>query len=115
MKERIARAKQALPSGYCGLPLVQTCPHPNACLSCTDFLTDGSFRATHEQQRDETRRLLHRAREHNHVRLVEVLERDEASLTNIIDGLDAIDADRRCDGDEIDLLAFAEEGAGETS
>jgi integrase len=28
MKERIARAKQALPNGYCGLPLVQTCPHP---------------------------------------------------------------------------------------
>ena len=23
MKERIARAKQALPNGYCGLPLVQ--------------------------------------------------------------------------------------------
>ena len=43
MKERIARAKQALPNGYCGLPLVQTCPHPNACLSCDSFLTDGSF------------------------------------------------------------------------
>ena len=34
MKDRIARAKQALPNGYCGLPLVQSCPHPNACLSC---------------------------------------------------------------------------------
>ena len=45
MKERIARARQALPNGYCGLPLVQTCPHPNACLSCDSFLTDGSFRA----------------------------------------------------------------------
>ena len=48
MKERIARAKQALPNGYCGLPLVQTCPHPNACLSCDNFLTDGSFRHVHE-------------------------------------------------------------------
>ena len=48
MKERIARAKQALPNGYCGLPLVQTCPHPNACLSCDNFLTDGSFRTVHE-------------------------------------------------------------------
>jgi len=28
MKERIARARQALPNGFCGLPLVQTCPHP---------------------------------------------------------------------------------------
>ena len=48
MKERIARAKQALPNGYCGLPLVQTCPHPNACLTCESFLTDPSFRAVHE-------------------------------------------------------------------
>ena len=60
MKERIARAKQALPNGYCGLPLVQTCPHPNACLTCESFLTDGSFRAVHEQQQAETRRLLER-------------------------------------------------------
>jgi len=50
MKERIARAKQALPNGYCGLPLVQTCPHPNGCLSCDNFLTDGSFRTVHEQR-----------------------------------------------------------------
>jgi integrase len=46
MKERIARAKQALPNGYCGLPLVQSCPHPNACLSCENFLTDSSFRTS---------------------------------------------------------------------
>ena len=50
MKERIARAKQALPNGYCGLPLVQSCPHPNACLSCENFLTDSSFRHIHERQ-----------------------------------------------------------------
>jgi site-specific recombinase XerD len=93
MKERIARARQALPNGYCGLPLVQTCPHPNACLSCDNFLTDGSFRQVHTEQLDQTRALLARARENNRVRLVEVLERDQASLTRILDGLDAIDAD----------------------
>ena len=49
MKDRIAHARQALPNGYCGLPLVQTCPHPNACLSCDNFLTDGSFRPVHDQ------------------------------------------------------------------
>lgn len=26
-KQRLARATQALPNGYCGLPLQQTCPH----------------------------------------------------------------------------------------
>ena len=43
MKERIARAKQTLPNGYCGLPLQQSCPHPNACLTCDHFLTTEQF------------------------------------------------------------------------
>ncbi|MGP3957654.1 tyrosine-type recombinase/integrase [Nonomuraea sp. 3N208] len=30
IKERLARAKQTLPDGYCGRPLQQACPHPNA-------------------------------------------------------------------------------------
>lgn len=93
MKERIAWAKQALPNGYCGLPLVQTCPHPNACLSCDHFLTDGSFRPLHVQHRDETRRLLTKARENENLRLVEVLERDDAALTRILTALDAVAAD----------------------
>jgi len=29
--QRIGRATQALPNGYCGLPVVKTCPHANAC------------------------------------------------------------------------------------
>ncbi len=94
MKERIARAKQALPNGYCGLPLVQTCPHPTACLSCDNFLTDGSFRAIHEQQLSHTGSLRERAERDGHLRLVEILERDERSLTRILDGLDGIDADQ---------------------
>ena len=94
MKERIARAKQALPNGYCGLPLVQTCPHPNACLSCDNFLTDGSFRAVHEQQLEHTRQLRERAQRDGSLRLVELLERDERSLTRILQGLDEIDTDR---------------------
>ena len=111
MKERIARAKQALANGYCGLPLVQSCPHPNACLSCESFLTDGSFRPVHEQQQAETRMLLENARNQGNVRLVDVLERDEQSLTRILEGLDAIEAGR--DGGQLDLrdLAQGELGA----
>jgi len=30
-KQQLSRATQALPNGYCELPLVQTCPHANAC------------------------------------------------------------------------------------
>ena len=102
MKERIARAKQALPNGYCGLPLVQSCPHPNACLTCESFLTDGSFRSVHEQHQAETRRLLEKARKNNNIRLVEMLERDEQSLARILEGIDQIETDR-AEGEEFDV------------
>ena len=108
MKERIARAKQALPNGYCGLPLVQTCPHPNACLTCESFLTDGSFRAVHEQQQAETRRLLAKARTQGNVRLIEMLERDEHSLTRILDGLDQIDQTAMHAAHVVDLRDLAD-------
>jgi hypothetical protein len=39
MKENLGRATMALPNGYCGLPLQQTCPHANACLTCPVFIT----------------------------------------------------------------------------
>lgn len=88
MKERIARAKQALPNGYCGLPLVQTCPHPNACLSCDNFLTDASFIDVHREQLIQTRDLLSNAEAAGSARLVETLKSDEVALQLIIDGLE---------------------------
>jgi site-specific recombinase XerD len=91
MKERIARAKQALPNGYCGLPLQRTCPHPNACLSCENFLTDGSFRPVHQRQLNQTRRLLSDARRDGQQRRVQTLEHDQTTLVRILEGLDATD------------------------
>ena len=94
MKERIARAKQALPNGYCGLPLVQTCPHPNACLTLRELprrrLVPGGARAA--AGRDAAGCLPRHAAQGS-VRLVEMLERDEHSLTRILDGLEQIDPD----------------------
>jgi hypothetical protein len=29
-KQRVGRATQVLPNGYCGLPVVKACPHANA-------------------------------------------------------------------------------------
>jgi site-specific recombinase XerD len=106
MKERIARAKQALPNGYCGLPLQQVCPHPNACLSCASFLTDVSFRPIHQRQLEQTRALLLNARDGQQLRLVETLERDESSLVRILDGLDAIEPDHETD-ESVDVLQLA--------
>jgi site-specific recombinase XerD len=119
MKERISRAKQALPNGYCGLPLVQTCPHPNACLSCDNFLTDLSFKPVHQQQLDQTRRLLDDARQHQQVRLVQLLEGDEQSLRRILERLDEIESElppaaEVGDDPAVDLLDLADaaDGAG---
>ena len=36
-----SRATQALPNGYCQLPLVKTCPHANSCLTCPMFVKHG--------------------------------------------------------------------------
>jgi hypothetical protein len=108
MKERIARAKQALPNGYCGLPLVQSCPHPNACLSCDSFLTDSSFRQIHEHQLVHTQGLRDRAKDNENVRLVELLDKDERSLRRILEGLDAIEADRaREQSEQVDVIELA--------
>ena len=107
MKDRIARAKQALPNGYCGLPLVQSCPHPNACLSCENFLTDSSFRHIHQQQLTRTRRCAN-APQNENVRLVELLEGDERALRRILDGLDALDADHADGVEELDLRDLAQ-------
>ena len=109
MKERIARAKQALPNGYCGLPLVQSCPHPNACLSCDNFLTDNWFRHIHHRQLADTQALRDRARENENVRLVELLEGDERSLRRILEGLDAIETDtaEQAASDATDVIELA--------
>jgi site-specific recombinase XerD len=107
MKERIAHARQALPNGYCGLPLVQTCPHPNACLSCDNFLTDNRFRTIHDQQLQRTRTMLADARARDALRLIEILERDQQSLTRILDGLDALDEHSE---PSLDLIADAAAG-----
>jgi hypothetical protein len=32
-KQQLSRATQALPNGYCQLPVVKTCPHANSCFS----------------------------------------------------------------------------------
>jgi integrase len=106
MKDRISQAKQALPNGYCGLPLVQSCPHPNACLSCDHFLTDPSYRHIHQDQLDQTKRLRADAEHAGQGRLIELLAGDETALTRILVGLDALEADS---DPPIDLVEIAQE------
>ncbi|MEV0133707.1 tyrosine-type recombinase/integrase [Dactylosporangium sp. NPDC050688] len=84
LKERLARAKQTLPNGYCGRPLQHACPHPNACLTCPDFLTDGQFLDQHREQLARTRDLIADGRTRGSLRIVEINQRVETNLACII-------------------------------
>lgn len=96
--ENLARAKQTLPNGYCGLPLQQRCPHPNACLTCDSFLTTGEFLPAHRDQLARTEQLIAAARENGNARLVEMNEPVKVNLIRIIEGLETLDQDGRLDG-----------------
>lgn len=50
MKHHLAKATTSLPNGYCGLPLQQSCPHANACLTCPVFITTPEFLGQHREQ-----------------------------------------------------------------
>jgi hypothetical protein len=71
--ENLARAKQTLPNGYCGLP------QPNACLTCDSFLTTGEFLPQHRDQLTRTERLIAQAEADGRQRLVEMNEASSRS------------------------------------
>jgi hypothetical protein len=85
MKENLGRATMALPNGYCGLPLQQTCPHANACLTCPVFITTPDFLAEHLAQLRTTKDLIITAQAKGHTRLAEMNQRVATNLENIID------------------------------
>ncbi len=71
-KQRLSRATQALPNGYCGLPLVQTCPHANSCLTCPMFLTTAEFLPQHRQHHQQTLQIISTAEARGQTRMVEM-------------------------------------------
>ena len=89
-KERLGRAKLTLPNGYCGRPLQSHCPHPNACLTCPDFLTTGEHLPAHRDQLANTLELIDTARAAGHERLVEQNEQIKLNLIRIIEGLETL-------------------------
>jgi ferredoxin len=89
MKENLGRAKQTLPNGYCGLPLQQTCPHANACLTCPVFVTTAEFLPQHLEQRANTRTLIAAAKASGQARMVEMNQQVLGNLERIITALQA--------------------------
>jgi hypothetical protein len=66
------------------------CPHPNACLTCDNFLTTVEFLPAHRDQFARTDELIAAARDSGAQRLVEMNEPVRVNLIRIIEGLDAL-------------------------
>jgi site-specific recombinase XerD len=98
-KERLGRAKLTLPNGYCGRPLQSHCPHPNACLTCPDFLTTREHLPAHRDQLASTIALIESATAAGHARIVDQNEQVRLNLIKIVEGLEALPEDDGHDGD----------------
>lgn len=102
MKNNLARAKMALPNGFCALPLQQHCEYANACLTCAMFVTTVEFLPNHHRQLEATRELIAGAEERGQQRLAEMNRTVEANLVSIIGALEqpGCAADCSCSGVE---------------
>jgi hypothetical protein len=87
-KQRLSRATQALPNGYCGLPLAQSCPHANSCLACPMFLTTTEFLPQHRQHRQQTLQIISKAEAGGQTRMAEMNRQVADNLEKIITALE---------------------------
>ncbi len=87
-KQRLGRATQALPNGFCGLPVQKTCPHANACLTCPMFITTGEFLPQHREHRTQVLQIISAAEARGQTRLVEMNRQVAENLDTIIGTLE---------------------------
>ena len=86
---QLSRTTQALPNGYCQLPLVRTCPHANSCLTCPMFVTTAEFLPQHHAQRQATLQIITAAEAAGHTRVAEMNKHVAGNLDKIITVLEA--------------------------
>ena len=98
-KQQLSRATQALPNGYCQLPLAKTCPHANSCLTCPMFVTTAEFLPQHHAQRQATVQLITAAEAAGHARAAEMNQQVAANLDKIITALEAAGDQREAAAD----------------
>ncbi|MFJ9675261.1 hypothetical protein ACIRP5_31265 [Streptomyces sp. NPDC101221] len=72
---------QALPNGYCGLPVQGTCPHANACLTCPVFVTAPEFLPQHREQRQQLLQIVSAAEARGQAHVVETNRQVLGNLT----------------------------------
>jgi integrase len=94
-KQQLSRATQALPNGYCQLPLVRTCPHANSCLTCPMFVTTAEFLPQHHAQRQQTLQIISAAEAAGHARVAEMNRQVAGNLDKIIATLEADGPDEK--------------------
>ena len=92
-KQRLSRATQALPNGYCELPVVRSCPHANSCLTCPMFVTSAEFLLQHHAQRQQTLQIISAAEANGHARAAEMNRQVAVNLGKIIAALEADDGE----------------------
>jgi integrase len=90
-KQRLSRATQALPNGYCELPMVRVCPHANSCLTCPMFVTTAEFLPEHRAQRRQTLQIISAAEANGQARVAEMNKQVAGNLDKIITTLEATD------------------------
>jgi hypothetical protein len=95
-KHRLSRATQALPNGYCELPMVRICPHANSCLTCPMFVTTAEFLPQHRDQQQATLQIISAAEANGQARVAEMNRQVAGNLGKIIAALE----DDRSEGKE---------------
>jgi integrase len=88
-KQRLGRATQALPNGFCGLPVQRACPHANACLTCPMFLTTVEFLPEHHKHREQVHRIVSSAERRGQARVAEMNRQVLTNLDRVIASLEA--------------------------
>jgi hypothetical protein len=78
-----------LPNGYCGLPLVKTCQHANACLTCPLFITTAEFLPQHREEHRQALQIISVAQARGQARMVEMNQQFAGNLQRIITSLEA--------------------------
>ena len=94
-KQQLSRATQALPNGYCELPMVRVCPHANSCLTCPMFVTTAEFLPQHHAQRQQTLQIISAAEAAGHARVAEMNRQVAGNLDKIITALEAEGPDEK--------------------
>ena len=87
-KTRYGIATQTLPHGYCGLPVQQSCPHANACLTCPVFLTGPEFLPELREHRGRTLTLIQTADTAGRSRVAQMNRQVLTNLDQMINGIE---------------------------